>query len=717
MKYFFLLLALQISVIVSQAQSVKIDYPSTHAVNHIDSYHGIKVADPYRWLENLDSTEVQDWVNDQNTFTSQNLQQLNYLDALKKRFTEIVNYTSVTRPMSQANRLFYKKNDGTQDHSVLYVKDNSESEEHLLIDPNLLSEDGSVSLSQFSPSPNAELLAYGISDSGSDWESIYVKNISTGKNLSDTISWVKFSDIIWTKDSKGFFYSRYDRPEEDALFARNTEHQLYYHKIGTSQSRDKLILRSEEFSNAILESQVTHNGQYVLVHQTQWPYNRTFLIDLTNPEKPDFDSALIPLFTGFEASYKLIGSQGSMAYFLTSKDAPNKRIIAVNLKKPGKFISQTIIPEDQSALIQADIIGNQFVVEYLEDAKSVIKFYTLEGQPAGNLPMPGVGSVSFGPYPGFEGVQDDEHFYYSFQSFTIPVTIYKYDFNTGKNIIYAAPKLVYDRDQYVTEQVFYESKDGTKVPMFITRNKNIEYDSNNPVMLYGYGGFGSSWPPAYAPFIPLWLELGGIWAWPNLRGGGEYGEAWHEAGMFDKKQNVFDDYIGAAEYLIKEKYTRSEKLGIFGASNGGLLVGAVLVQRPDLFKVALPDVGLYDMLRYHTFVAGHFGISEYGSSDSPEGFKYLYAYSPYHNVKKGTCYPAILITTADKEDRVPPLHSYKFAASLQEAQECENPVFLRVMKDAGHGSGTSLSKSITKYAEMWAFAAQHLGMEMKNIKN
>jgi prolyl oligopeptidase len=691
-------------------------YPETRTVDQVDDYHGTRVADPYRWLEDVTAPEVAAWVGAQNELTFGYLEGLSAREALAQRMMELMDFPRVNGPIRAGGRTFWTANTGRQDHAVLHVRDAPDGEPRVLIDPNTFSADGSVSMSTWTPSPDGSLLAYGVRDSGSDWQTFHIRDAAIGRDLADSLRWVKFSDIVWTKDGGGFFYSRYDEPEGDPRTAPNAEHQLFHHRVGTPQSADRLVLRSEDHPEATLGAQVSDDGRYALVHQHRTRRNRTYLLDLGDPAQPTFDAPLVPLFTGFDASYSLVGSEGSKLYILTDDGAPMRRIITVDVERPGRNAWRTIVPEAASTLVHADVIGGRFVVEYLEDVKSAVRFYSLDGEPMGTLDLPGTGSVTFGPpgeSGGFSGSPDDDDFYYSFQTFLDPGSVYRYDFATGQSTVHYASELPFDAEPYTMEQVFYTSADGTRVPMFIVRRSDLVLDGSHPVMLYGYGGFGASWPPAFAPFIPAWLEMGGIWAWANLRGGSEYGRAWHEAAMFERKQNAFDDFIAAGEYLIEEGYTRPERLAIHGASNGGLLVGAVMVQRPDLFAVALPDVGLYDMLRYHTFVAGQFGLSEYGSSDSPEGFEYLRAYSPLHNGEGGTCYPATLITTADHEDRVPPLHSYKFAAALQAAQGCENPVLLRVDTDAGHGFGMPLSQAMAKYADMWAFAAERLGMEVQ----
>lgn len=707
----FLIIFLLRAVLVD-AQT-EIQYPKTKTGNHVDIYHDNKIADPYQWLEDGNTPKVSEWVGEQNKLAFGYLQKLPSRIAIKQRMTELFDYPQINLPIIEGGRIFSRENNGQQDHWVVKVRDSNNAKPRILLDPNTFSLDGSLSMSTFMPSPNGKLLAYGVRDSGSDWQTFRLRDVESGRDLSDSLSWIKFSGITWTKDNAGFFYSRYDEPEGDAHIAQNAEHQLYYHRVATPQSEDILIMRSDEHPQATLGTQITDDGRYLLVHQYKTGLNQSYVLDLKESTDPQMITALVPLFAGFDASYSLIGNDGSTLYILTNSNAEMKHIVAVDVERPQKENWRTTIPESKSSIAHADIIGNRFVVEYLEDAKSVVRFFSITGEPMGKLNLPGIGSL-FGRSGGFNGNREDSSFLYSFHSFLNPGGIFRYDFQTGESTVYQAAESVFNAEPYITEQVFYTSKDGTRVPMFIVHRKNLVLDSSNPVMLHGYGGFGFSWPPEYDPIVSSWLEMGGVAAFANLRGGGEYGRAWHEGGMFEKKQNVFDDFIAAGEYLIEESYTSADKLAIMGTSMGGLLVGAVMVQRPDLFAVALPEAGLYDMLRYHLFVGGQFGLSEFGSSDTPEGFDYLVEYSPLHNVKNDMCYPATLITAADHDDRVPPRHAYKFAATLQAAQGCERPVLLRVDTNAGHGYGMPLSQVIAKYADMWVFAAEQLKMNVKH---
>ena len=707
----FLIMFLFLAVLAG-AQN-EIQYPKTQIGNHVDMYHDNKMVDPYRWLENENTPKVSEWVGEQNKLTLDYLQELPSRIAIKERMTELFDYNRINLPVSEGGRIFSRENDGLQDQWVVYVRDSNDDKPRLLLDPNTFSSDGSRSMSTFRPSPNGKLLAYGVRDRGSDWQTFRLREVESGQDLSDSLSWIKFSGITWTKDNAGFFYSRYDEPEAGSLMTRNAGHQLYYHRIATPQSEDLLIMRSNDFPQATLGTQITDDGRYVLVHQYKTRLNQSYLLDLKESTDPELATPLVPLFDGFDASFSILGNNGPKLFILTNSNAEMKRIVEVDVERPLKENWRTIIPESESPIVHADIIGNRFVIEYLEDVKSVVRFFSTNGEPMGTLNLPGIGSL-FGRSGGFNGNREHSSFLYSFHSFLNPGGIYRYDFRTEESTVYRVAESVFDAEPYMTEQVFYTTNDGTRIPIFIVRKKDLVLDGSNPVMLHGYGGFGSSWTPEYDPIVSAWLEMGGVAAFANLRGGGEYGRAWHESGMFEKKQNTFDDFIAAAEYLIEENYTITEKLAIRGTSMGGLLVGAVMMQRPDLFAVALPEAGLYDMLRYHFFVGGQFGLSEFGSSDTPEGFDYLRRYSPLHNVQKDICYPATLITAADHDDRVPPRHAYKFAATLQAAQGCDRPVLLRVDTDAGHGFGMPLSQVIAKYSDMWAFAAEQLNMEIKH---
>ena len=684
---------------------MKFNYPSSAKINQVDNYHGTEINDDYRWLENPDSPETTTWVESQNQVTFAYLNQIPAREKIKDRLTELWNYEKYSIPFKEGDRYFYFKNEGLQNQSVLYTLKTLESEPEILLDPNTFSEDGTVALSGFAISDNAEYIAYGVSVSGSDWQEWKVRNITNGQDLIDHIQWIKFSGVSWTKDNQGFFYSRYDQPNEKTkLEDVNYFQKLYYHKLGTSQSEDILIYDSPEHKEWGFSGNVTEDGQYLII--SVWrgseSKNLVFYKDLTNP-----NTEVIELINQFEAQYSFIDYQGEIFWLQTDLNAPKGRVIAININAPQQEKWTEIIPESEDTLQSVSILNNQFVLDYLKDAYSQVKIFDLTGKFIREVKLPGIGSVG-----GFSGKKSDKETFYSFTSFTTPNTIYRYDMVTGESEIYRQPKVKFNPDEYVTKQIFYPSKDGTKIPMFITHKKNINIDGNNPTYLYGYGGFNISLNPSFSVSQLVWMELGGILAIPNLRGGGEYGEEWHQLGTKLNKQNVFDDFISAAEWLIKNGYTRSEKIAIAGGSNGGLLVGACMVQRPDLFAVALPAVGVLDMLRFHKFTIGWAWVSDYGSSDNEEEFKALYSYSPLHNLKEGVRYPSTLITTADHDDRVVPAHSFKFAARLQEVHKGDNPVLIRIETKAGHGAGKPTTKIIEEAADKWAFVVEELGMKI-----
>jgi prolyl oligopeptidase len=687
------------------ARSTQVQYPETQKVSQTDDYHGTTVADPYRWLEDVGSPETKAWVEAQNKVTFGYLETLPQREAIKERLTELWDYPKYGTPWREGGRTFWFENSGLQNQSVLYVQDAPGAEQRVLLDPNRLSDDGTVALNALSVSPDGKLLGYGTSVSGSDWQTFHVRDVATGQDLADTLRWIKFSGFDWTGDNKGFFYGRYP---ENSLTGQNTNQALYYHRLGTPQSEDRLIMKSDENPFWSFGAQVTDDGRYALIYQREGTDDRSrvYVVDLGDPMNPNVTAAPVPLFPDFDASYGVIGNQGSTFYVVTDKDAPRQRVIAVDLKSPAQANWKTIIPEGKDALRSVDIIGDRFVASYLQDARSDVRLFSMNGEPMGSLTLPGLGSVS-----GIRGERDDKDFFYTFTSFLYPPTVFRYDLTTGQSTVHKAPEIAFDTDQYVTEQVFYTSKDGTRVPMFVTHKKGIQLDGTNPTLLYGYGGFNVTQTPGFSAARLVWLEMGGVYAVANLRGGGEYGKEWHEAGTKERKQNVFDDFIAAAEYLIEQGYTQPSKLAIQGGSNGGLLVGAVMNQRPELFGVAFPAVGVMDMLRFHKFTIGRGWTPDYGSSDDPEGFEYLYAYSPLHNLQPGTCYPATMVTTADHDDRVVPGHSFKYAATLQAAQGCANPTLIRVETKAGHGAGKPTSKQIEEVADLYGFAAKHLEMQ------
>lgn len=677
-------------------------YPKTRKDDVVEDYHGIKVPDPYRWLEDPDSEETRAWVEAQNQVTFGYLNEISQRDRIKDRLTQLWDYEKYGIPFKKHNRYFYFKNDGLQNQSVLYVLNNLDDKPRVLIDPNQLSEDGTIALSGIVISEDAKLMAYGLSASGSDWQEWKVRDIDTGEDLSDRLKWIKFSGASWTHDSQGFFYSRYDEPNEKTQYEDvNYYQKLFYHRLGTPQSEDVLIYHRPDEKEWGFSGNVTEDGNYLII--SVWrgtdPKNLIFYKDLRNPDAP-----VVELITKFEAQYSFIDNEGDLFWFQTDLNAPRGRVIAININTKQR---QEIIPESEETLEDIGLLNNQFVADYLKDARSQIKIFNLDGSFVREVELPGIGSAG-----GFGGKRYDTETFYSFTSFTTPPTIYHYDMVTGESTVYRQPQVDFNPENFETEQIFYESKDGTQVPMFITYKKGMKRDGNNPTYLYGYGGFNISLTPSFSVTQVVWMELGGAIAIPNLRGGGEYGEEWHEAGTKLNKQNVFDDFIAAAEWLIENQYTRREKLAIAGGSNGGLLVGACMTQRPDLFGAALPAVGVMDMLRFHKFTIGWAWCSDYGSPDDPEEFEALYAYSPLHNLKPSTAYPATLITTADHDDRVVPAHSFKFAAALQGAHEGESPVLIRIETKAGHGAGKPTAKIIEEVADKWAFLVRTLQMDV-----
>ncbi|EDX85198.1 peptidase, S9A (prolyl oligopeptidase) family, N-terminal beta-propeller domain protein [Synechococcus sp. PCC 7335] len=689
-----------------------LSYPTTRQVSQTDTYHGITVADPYRWLEDPNTEETAQWIEAQNKVTFDYLNQLPGRDHLGDRLTELWNYERYGIPFKKGNsdnanhlRYFYFKNNGLQNQSVLYTLPTLEAEPTILLDPNTLSEDGTVALSGISISENAQYIAYGLSTAGSDWMEWHVRDIATGKDTEDLIKWVKFSGAAWTHDHQGFFYSRYDEPKEETkLEDVNRFQKLYYHRLGSNQSEDTLVYERKDQPDWGFSSQVTEDGRYLII--SVWlgtdPKNLVFYKDLQ-----DLDAEVVELISDFEAQYSLIDNEGSIFWFRTDLEAPKGKVIAVDISNPDKTSWQTLIPESRETLESVGVLNNQFVADYLKDAYTQIKIFNLKGEPVREVSLPGIGSVG-----GFDGKRNDTETFYSFTSYTIPSRIYHYDFSTGESTLFREPTIPFNPEDYETRQVFYPSKDGTNIPMFITAKKDLDLNGDTPTLLYGYGGFNISLSPSFSVSNLVWLELGGVYAVANLRGGGEYGEAWHQQGTKTSKQNVFDDFISAGEWLIEQNYTKPEKLAIAGGSNGGLLVGACITQRPDLFGAALPAVGVLDMLRFNQFTIGWAWESDYGSPQNEAEFKALYAYSPLHNLKPGTAYPSTMITTADHDDRVVPAHSFKFAAALQAAHAGDNPVLIRIETKAGHGAGKPTTKQIEEATDKWAFLAHELGVNL-----
>ena len=685
-----------------------ITYPATRTVDVVDHFGSATVADPYRWLEDLNAPETAQWVAAENAVTESYLSTLPLRAPLRARITELWNYPRVSAPRWQGGAFYYSRNSGLQRQSVIYSRKTLDGPEHLVLDPNTLSPDGTVALSGFVPSPDGRYAAYGQSQGGSDWSTYYVRDLRTGRATGDSIRWVKFSGLSWTHDGRGFFYGRYPEPATGmALSNAVRDKKIYYHAIGTSQAEDRLIYERPEEPSLFISAGLDESGRYLFVTTNKGTSNKNelFVADYGSPTRPNLAASIRPIYTGHDAAYDPLGVVNGTLYLLTDRDAPRRRVVAVPLATPDVAHWKTIVPQAQSAIESADLVAGRLAVTRLEDVASVVRFYALNGEPRETLALPSLGTVG-----GVSGRYDRPEIFYSFTSPLVPNTVYRYDAGSKRSIAFEPPKLMFDPSRYETTRVFYTSKDGTRVPMFITRRKGLALDGANPTMLYAYGGFDISTNPTFRSDIPAWLELGGVWATANIRGGGEYGEAWHEAGMHEKKQNVFDDFIAAAEYLVKEKYTSPAKLGISGGSNGGLLVGAVMEQRPDLFAVALPAVGVMDMLRYQKFTGGAAWATEYGSADDTTAFRYLRAYSPLHNIKAGTCYPATLVTTADHDDRVVPSHSYKFMATMQADQSCARPVLIRVETKTSHGYMPT-DKRIAQLSDVWAFTGWNTGMK------
>jgi len=689
-------------VVVSIVAQTKFDYPKTRKVEQTDDYHGTKISDPFRWLEDDNSAETKAWVEAQNKVTFAYLNEIPERAKIKARLTELWNYERFSAPFEQGGKYFYTKNDGLQNQSVWYVAESVNDKGRVLLNPNRLSTDGTVALNGLRISDDGKLLAYGLSSSGSDWVEWRFREIETGKDLTDALKDIKFSGASFSKDGKGVFYSRFPATDEKAkLTSLNYNQKIYYHKLGTPQSEDVLVYERADDKEMSVGGSVSEDGKYLIVYVSKGtsPKNMIYFKDLSKA-----DSIVMPLVDKLESSYSFIGNDGSMFYFETDKDAPRGRVVAVDVSKANKEWKE-IIPEGKETLGGISFINNQFVANYLKDAYTQIRIYDMKGKFVRNVDLPGIGTAG-----GFAGERDDTETFYTFSSYATPPTTFRYDMKTGKSEVFRTANVKFNSADYEVKQVKYKSKDGTEIPMFIVHKKGIKMDGTNPTLLYGYGGFNNSLTPGFSVSRLAWMEMGGIYAVANLRGGGEYGKAWHEAAIKTKRQNAFDDFIAAAEYLIAAKYTSPKKLAIQGGSNGGLLVGAVLNQRPELFGAALPAVGVMDMLRFHKFTAGRYWTSDYGSPDNAEEFAAIYKYSPLHNLKKGTKYPAVLVTTADHDDRVVPAHSFKYAATLQEAQSGDAPVLIRIETKAGHGAGKPTAKVIEEQADIFGFLVRNLGM-------
>ena len=680
----------------SDSKKEKIAYPEARRADQVDDYHGVKIEDPYRWLEELDTDETRAWVEAENKLTASVLSQVSERDAIGERLTKLWDFARYGIPHQRGGRYFFSKNDGLQNQAVIYWATSLDAEPKILLDPNKLSADGTVAISDYEISDNGQLMAYGVSTAGSDWEEWRVRDVESAEDQPDVLKWVKFSSAAWMPDSTGFYYSRYDEPsEETKLVGANYFQKVYYHRLGTPQSEDRLIYDRPDQKEWGFHASPTEDGQYLIISVRRGtdPKNAFFYRPLK-----DADGKFIELLPDFDAQYQFLGNEGSLFWFKTDLDAPRNCVIAIDVEKPERAEWRELIPQSDALLQHASAVGDLFLLTYLKDAHSEVKRFDLQGKWQSDIALPGLGTAS-----GFGGRREDRETFYAFTSYTTPGTIYRYDLASGKTELFRRPDVDFDPTKYETKQVFYTSRDGTRVPMFISSKKGLKLDGQNPTLLYGYGGFNISLTPSFSVTNLVWMEMGGVLAIPNLRGGGEYGREWHEAGTKLRKQNVFDDFIAAAEWLISEKYTSSSKLAISGRSNGGLLVGACLTQRPDLFGAALPGVGVMDMLRFHKFTIGWAWMSDYGSADNADEFAALRAYSPLHNVKPSTHYPPTLVTTADHDDRVVPGHSYKFAAALQAAQGGPAPVLIRIETRAGHGAGKPTTKIIEDATDQLAF--------------
>ena len=679
-------------------------YPDSPRRDEGEILHGVYVPDPYRWLEDIDSPETRRWIEAQSEVTSRYLAQIPEREAIHRRLAELWNYEKYGVPFRRGSRYFFTCNDGLQNQSVLYWMDSLEGEPRVLLDPNGLSEDGTVALTAFEASDDGRLLAYALSAAGSDWQEWHVRDVESGHDLIDHLQWSKFSDAVWTKDGAGFYYGRYDAPVEGMAYKdTNYYHKLFFHRIGTDQPHDMLAYERPDQKDWLFSAALSDDGRYLILNVSKGTQveNGLFFRDLQAE-----DGAVVELLKDFDASYSFIGNDGPVFYVMTDRGAPLSRVIAIDIEHPEPEHWREIIPEAADTLQSASLVQEFFLATYLHDAHSRVRIFDKTGTPVREVELPGLGTVE-----GFGGRREDRESFYLFTDFTTPGVVYRYDLGTWENAVFRAPRLNFDPSAYTTEQVFVPSKDGTRVPVFLSYRRGLKRDSNNPTYLYGYGGFNIALTPTFSVANLVWMEMGGLFAQVCLRGGGEYGTAWHEAGMKTNKQNVFDDFIAVAEWLIRQGYTGTPKLAIGGGSNGGLLVGACLTQRPELFGACIAAVGVLDMLRFHRFTIGWAWVSDYGSPDDPEEFKTLLAYSPYHNLRPGTAYPATLITTGDHDDRVFPAHSFKFAAALQAVQDGPAPILIRIDVRAGHGAGKPTGKLIDEWADCWAFLVRNLGLE------
>jgi prolyl oligopeptidase len=687
--------------------SDELQYPATRRVDQVDTYFGTRVADPYRWLEADIRTakEVADWVAAENRVTMRYLAAIPQRAQIRRRLTELWDFAQYTSPMKEGGRYYYLKNDGLQNQSVLYGLDTLDARPRVILDPNRWSTDGTIALGGLGFSDDGRWLAYCRAEAGSDWSTWYVQEIATGRQLSDELHWTKFSWASWSKDGQGFYYSRYDEPKPGAEFqALNFNNRLCYHRLHTPQSADAVVYFRPEHPDWQYAGQVSDDGHWLVITTVLGTdeRNRVTVLDRTRPgAKP------LELIDHFQHEYSFVGNDGPVLYFKTDRDAPRRRLVAIDLTQPEPAHWREVLSQAAETLVDVSYVGGRFIASYLKDVLPQVKIYTRDGRLEREVLFPGIGMAA-----GFHGRQTDRETFYTFSSFNRPPSIYHYDLATGTSRLFRQAEGRFHPDDYTVRQVFYTSRDGTRVPMFIAHKKGLRRDGHNPTLLYGYGGFNIALRPTFSVSRLAWMDLGGVYAQPNLRGGGEYGEPWHKAGTKLHKQNVFDDFIAAAEWLVANGYTRPQKLAIQGGSNGGLLVGAVMTQRPELFGACLPAVGVMDMLRFHKFTEGRTWVDDYGSSDNPAEFQTLLKYSPYHNIRPGTCYPPTLISTADTDDRVVPGHSFKFAAALQHAQACRNPVLIRITTRAGHGAGKPTAKRIEEISDEWAFLVKNLNMRL-----
>jgi len=682
------------------------NYPEAPRSNAVDHYHGVPVNDAFRPLEDPDSPPTRAWVEAQNKLTFGFLESIRERAAIHRRLMQLWDYEKYDIPFDEGGRYFYTYNTGLQNQSVLYTSDSLQSKPRALIDPNALSADGTVALAGIAVSKDGKRVAYGIAAAGSDWNHWKVRDVETGKDLPDDLQWIKFSGAEWAPDGAGFFYGRFPEPRSgDDLKGANYYQKVYYHRLGTEQAGDQLVWEDPDHKDWRAYPYVTDDGQYLILTVSKGT-DAKYRVLYRPLDRPDLKP--IHLVGEFDSDYTVIDNDGPIFWFKTDKNAPRGKVVAIDTRKPQPENWVELIPQAVETLVDVDAVASHFVATYLKDAYSIGRVFDEAGRYVRDVSLPGLGTVA-----GFHGKRRDHETFYSFTSFNTPATIFRYDVAAGKSTLWRRPALKFDPRDYMTTQVFYTSKDGTRIPMFLSYKKRPKREPLMPALLYGYGGFKISLTPSYSPAVLAWMEMGGLYAQPNLRGGGEYGEEWHQAGTKLKKQNVFDDFIAAAEWLIANEYTTRSKLAISGGSNGGLLVGACLIQRPDLFGAALPAVGVMDMLRFHRFTIGWAWVDDYGSSDDAEQFRAIYAYSPLHNIKPGICYPPTLITTADHDDRVVPAHSFKFAAALQAVQSCDKPVLIRIETKAGHGAGKPTSKLVEEAADKWAFLVKVLEMQIK----